>query len=196
TAVHPTARFIRSGDMRRRVQRFHSRGFTYLTALFIIVIMGVGFALLGELWHTASLRDKEAELLYVGNQYRRAIEQYYSIVPNQYPRTFQDLLKDPRAPNVRRHLRQLYPDPLTGAEWMLVKAPDGGIMGVYSRSEERPLKIANFSLRDRSFGGAAKYSDWKFVPTQPAATAKPAVPAPGAAGAPPFTTPAAPTAPR
>lgn len=177
------------------MQRRTSRGFTYLTALFIIVIMGVGFALLGELWHTASLREKEAELLYVGNQYRRAIEQYHAIVPNQYPRTFQDLLKDPRAPNVRRHLRQLYPDPMTGTDWILVKAPDGGIMGVHSRSEERPFKIASFRPRDASFSGAAKYSDWKFVPTQPAQLAKP-VAASGAAAPPPFTVPAVPTAPR
>lgn len=183
------------------MQRRTCGGFTYLTALFIIVIMGVGFAMLSELWHTASLREKEADLLYVGNQYRRAIEQYHAIVPNQYPRTFADLLKDPRAPNVRRHLRQLYPDPMTGTEWMLIKSPDGGIMGVYSRSEERPLKIANFSPRDRAFSGAAKYSDWKFVPvqpTQPGATGKPAVT--GGAAAPSSTSPpapfVAPTAPR
>jgi type II secretory pathway pseudopilin PulG len=157
-------------------------GFTYLMALFVIAIAGAGLALLGEVWQTTALREKEAELLYVGHQYRRAIELYYLSGLGQYPRTLEDLLKDPRSPAVRRHLRQLYPDPITGtSEWMLVKAPDGGIMGVHSRSEKQPIKITNFKLRDGEFQAAKKYSDWKFVysPTpqtkpQPAATAAPA----------------------
>jgi type II secretory pathway pseudopilin PulG len=166
---------------RRRI-----RGFTYLMALFVIAIAGVGLALLGDVWQTAALREQEAELLYVGNQYRRAIELYYLSGPQQYPRTLDDLLKDPRSPTIRRHLRQLYPDPITGtSEWMLVKAPDGGIMGVHSRSEKHPLKIANFKPRDKEFEAAEKYIDWKFVyapmlqmKPNPAATV---APVPGAA---------------
>jgi type II secretory pathway pseudopilin PulG len=140
------------------------RGFTYLTILFVIAFMGIGLALTGEVWHTVALRDKEAQLLYTGNQYRRAIERYYLGGPRQYPRTLEDLLKDPRKPNTERYLRKLYPDPLTGsAEWGLVKAPDGGIMGVYSLSELQPMKSAGFDFRNRLFEGAAKYADWKFV---------------------------------
>jgi type II secretory pathway pseudopilin PulG len=162
---------------RRRIE-----GFTYLMALFVIAIAGTGLALLGEVWQTTALREKEAELLYVGHQYRRAIERYYLSGLGQYPRTLEDLLKDPRSPTVRRHLRRLYPDPITGtSEWTLLKAPDGGIMGVHSRSEKQPVKIANFKSRDGEFQAAKKYSDWKFVysPTpqmkpQPAATAAPA----------------------
>jgi hypothetical protein len=53
---------------------------------------------------------------------------------------------------------------MTGStDWGLVKTPDGvGITGVYSRSEEAPLKTANFRPDDKAFEGAAKYSDWKF----------------------------------
>jgi type II secretory pathway pseudopilin PulG len=139
-------------------------GFTYLTALFLIAIMSAGLALLGQMWETASLREREAELRYIGNQYRLAIQRYYLSGPQQFPRTFQDLLKDPRQAGIRRHLRQLYPDPMTNSsEWAIVKGPDGGIMGVYSKSEEAPLKITNFKLRDRDFENTKKYSDWKFV---------------------------------
>jgi type II secretory pathway pseudopilin PulG len=142
----------------------HAAGFTYLTALFMIAIMSAGLGLIGEMWETASRRQREAELLYIGNQYRLAIQRYYLSGPQQYPRAFQDLLKDPRIPATRRHLRQLYPDPMTGSnEWAIVKGPDGGIMGVYTKSEEAPLKVTNFRLRDRDFEGAKKYSDWKFV---------------------------------
>jgi type II secretory pathway pseudopilin PulG len=139
-------------------------GFTYLTILFAIAFIGIGLALTGEVWHTAVLRDKEAQLLYAGNQYRRAIERYYLGGPRQYPRTLEDLLKDPRKPNTERYLRKLYFDPITGnAEWGLVKAPDGGVMGVYSLSELKPMKTAGFAVYNRPFEGAAKYSDWKFV---------------------------------
>lgn len=160
------------------------RGFTYLTALFMIALIGAGLALLGEMWATAAQREKEAELLYVGHQYRRAIEQYVRSGGGLYPRNLQDLIKDPRSISPRRHLRKLYPDPITGStEWKIVKAPDGGIMGVHSPSEEVPLKVSRFKPRDRDFEGAKKYSDWKFVyaPQQ----AKPGAPlAPPSAGSP------------
>ena len=158
-------------------------GFTYLTALFMIAIMSAGLGLIGEMWETASRRQREAELLYIGNQYRVAIQRYYLSGPQQYPRTFQDLLKDPRIPATRRHLRQLYRDPMTGSdEWAIVKGPDGGIMGVYTKSDEAPLKITNFRLRDRDFEGAKKYSDWKFVfvPTALGQQQIPGAPMPGA----------------
>ena len=148
------------------------RGFTYLTVLFIVAILSGGLGLLGEVWHTAAVREKEAELLFIGNQYRRAIERYYQSGPGQYPRTLEDLLKDARKPVVERYLRRIYPDPMTGNdEWGLVKAPDGGIMGVHSQSESRPLKSANFRDRDAAFEAAAKYSDWTFLATPAAATA-------------------------
>lgn len=140
-----------------------SGGFTYLTILFIVAIMGVGLALVGEVWHTAAMREREAELLYAGNQYRIAIKRYYLAGPQQYPRSLSDLLKDPRKPGIERYLRRLYPDPVTGEAWEVVKAPDGGVMGVHSLSKDKPLKTARFRIRDRSFEGAASYSDWTFV---------------------------------
>jgi type II secretory pathway pseudopilin PulG len=157
-------------------------GFTYLAILFVVAIMGAGLALVGEVWHTAAVREREVELLYVGNQYRKAIERYYLSGPRQYPRTRDDLLKDPRKPGTERYLRRLYPDPLTGKdEWGIVKAPDGGIMGVYSLSSDKPLKTAQFRVRDRDFEGATTYSDWKFLynpAAQQAPLQKPGVPLP------------------
>jgi len=140
------------------------RGFTYITVLIAVAFIGLGLALAGEVWQTARMRDKEVELLYAGNQYRRAIQRYFASGLNQYPRSLEDLLKDPRKPGTERYLRKLYVDPLTGnREWGLVKAPDGGIMGVYSLSEDKPIKVAGFAFENREFEGAAKYSDWKFV---------------------------------
>jgi type II secretory pathway pseudopilin PulG len=169
------------------MKRRACRGFTYLTAIFIVALMGAGYAKIGEMWQTSSAREKEAQLMYVGNQYRRAIERYYLSGPKRYPTTLEDLLKDARMPTTQRYLRQLYPDPITGsAQWAIVKAPDGGIMGVYSRSEAEPIKKANFKLSERDFGVAKTYADWKFI-YAPGATAP--APSTSAAPAPPAAKP-------
>ena len=153
-------------------------GFTYMTVLFVIAILSTGLALIGEVWHTSALREKEAQLLQAGDEYRKAIERYYLSGTRQYPKNLADLVKDPRQPGTVRHLRRLYPDPITGKEeWGLVKSPDGGFAGVYSLSEDAPLKTAGFAVRDASFEGKAKYADWQFVYAPAAAPA----PAPAAA---------------
>ena len=158
------------------------RGFTYVTVLFLVAMMAGGLALAGEVWHTSAMREKEADLLHVGNEYRKAIERYYVSGPKQYPKSLADLVKDPRLPGTVRHLRRLYPDPITGKdEWGLVKSNDGGIAGVYSTSEAAPLKTGGFAVRDASFEGKAKYADWQFVyapqAAAPAPSAKPPPPA-------------------
>ena len=180
-----------------------SRGFTYLTVLFIVAVITAGLALVGEVWETAAKREKEAQLLFVGNEYRKAITRYYLAPASgknpsaQYPRALEDLIKDPRQAGTVRYLRRLYPDPLTGkAEWGIVKAPDAGIAGVHSLSEDKPLKRANFKLRDAGFESAQTYADWKFTYTpvapgqaaptgQPAATVQPGAPTSAASVAPP-----------
>lgn len=142
-------------------------GFTYLTALFVVAILLGGLALTGEMWATAAKRQKEAELLFIGDQYRRAIGLYYEATPGsvkRYPRSLEDLIKDPRQARIERYLRKLYPDPITGkTEWGFVKAGDGGIQGVHSLSEDKPAKLAGFLTRDAGFERAPKYADWLFV---------------------------------
>lgn len=163
---------------------FRAAGFTYLTALFVVAILAGGLALAGTWWEQIAQREREAELLFIGHQYRRAIGLYYDSTPGavkRYPQSLEDLLKDPRQPATQRYLRRLYPDPLGGKEWGVVKGSDGGVAGVFSLSEEKPVKVAGFRVRDAAFEGAQKYADWKFMHT-PAAQpgAKPGA-APGAA---------------
>ena len=63
------------GPRRQRIrahgERLRQRGFTYLTVLFVVAILAGGLALVGEVWHTRRAREKEAELLFIGNQYRK-----------------------------------------------------------------------------------------------------------------------------
>jgi hypothetical protein len=149
-------------------------GFTYLWLLFFVAALGVGLSSVAVMWHTIAVRDKEQELLFVGNQFRRAIAAYYTNnlnVADRYPKKLEDLLQDPNQPVTRRYLRRIYLDPLSDkAEWGLVKSPAGGIMGVYSMAQATPVKIAAFPPGDESFEGAQRYSDWRFV-VAPAAAA-------------------------
>ena len=151
------------------------RGFTYLTILFMLAIMTGGLALAGEVWNTSAMREKEAELLFVGNEYRKAIERYYLSGPQrQYPKNMSDLIKDPRMPGTVRYLRRLYPDPITGRdEWGLVKSADGGFAGIHSLSENKPLKSAGFAVRDATFEGKTRYSEWQFAFAPAASAVKP-----------------------
>jgi len=149
-----------------RAQR-HSGGFTYLVVLFAVVLIGLVLASTGQVWHAASQREKERELLWTGQQFRKAIAAYYDLSPGgakRFPRALDDLLADDRYPTLRRHLRKVYSDPMTSkAEWGLIKAPDGGIMGVHSLSGDVPRKIANFAPTEQGFEEAATVADWKFV---------------------------------
>lgn len=142
-------------------------GFTYVGLLITVAVFGVGLAATGQVWSTAAAREKERELLFIGNQFRNAIMSYHAGTPAggiRYPRSLEDLVDDRRMPVVRRHLRRLYPDPITGGEqWGLVPASDGGIAGVFSLSEKAPLKTAGFTGADAAFEKAERYSDWKFV---------------------------------
>jgi hypothetical protein len=121
----------------------------------------------GVEWKTVSQRDKEAELLAAGSEIRAAIGRYFLKSPTglrQYPKSLADLVEDKRGLKPEHWLRRLYPDPMTGEhEWELIKAPDGGIMGVASRGLATPLKRANFPDKYEEFTDAECYCDWKFV---------------------------------
>ena len=169
--------------VRRARAGLRQAGFTYLTVMFIVAILLGGLAIVGETWETSARREKEIELLFIGNQYRRAIGLYYLSTPGgvkAYPRQIEDLLKDPRQPGTVRHLRKLFPDPITGTPFVVIKGADGGVQGVYSPSDDAPLKVANFRVRDAVFEGAQKYSDWKFISSPPPAPAAPATAKPAA----------------
>jgi type II secretory pathway pseudopilin PulG len=155
-----------------------SRGYTYLMLLFAVLIMGMVLSAAAQVWHTQSKREKEADLLFIGDEFRRAIMAYQQSNANTgdgYPKTLEALLQDPNAPVVRRFLRQIYVDPMTGKpEWGLIRLPTGGIAGVYSLSKDAPIKT---ELPDyvTIAGSGLSYSDWKFgaaaTPVQPSVVA-------------------------
>lgn len=150
------------------------RGFTYLAILALIAVLSLSLGAASEHIANINKREREAELAFIGEQYRNAIACYYQTPiggVKQFPDTLESLLLDKRSVNPVRHLRRLYRDPITGSDqWGLVKTPSGQITGVYSLSNERILATSKADLSNGLLSGneglkqpAALYSDWKFV---------------------------------
>lgn len=114
------------------------RGFTYVGVLIGIALIGLFLTAASEVWTKTAERQRRVELEWIGQQYVHAIGTYYEASPGlakAYPKTIEDLLEDRRAPFIRRHLRQAYPNPLSGAvDWELLPAATGGFRGVRPRA--------------------------------------------------------------
>jgi len=145
-------------------------GFTYLGLIILVSVIGmVGAATLkiGALMQRA---QAEEELLDTGAAFSAALQSYAQATPKGQPLqppSLQELLKDPRTPALRRHLRKIFVDPVTGStEWGVLYRADKvslGVVAVYSLSKARPLKIGNFDARFVGFDAKRHLSDWKFI---------------------------------
>lgn len=155
------------------------RGATLMVVLLMMVVLGLAAGMAGNTWTNVMQREREEELFFRGNQYRRAIESYNKIASAgtqaAYPKNIEDLLKDPRSLQTQRHLREKYKDPVTGEDFELIQQGGGitglpgavqslaGIRGVYSKSSREPFKKTGFREPYEDFNKAGAYSDWKFV---------------------------------
>ncbi len=168
----------RVSSLRPFALRRSSRGVAYLALLIAIAIIGVTAAASVQIGSIMQRRAAEEELLAIGAEFRHALISYSGATPvgqSNAPPTLDALLKDPRYPNIRRHLRKLYFDPLTGTQqWGVVMSPDGkGIVGIHSLSTAQPIKIGNFEPLFQGFADKPSYTEWVFMAVQST------VPAPG-----------------
>lgn len=135
--------------------------------IFAIAVAGILLATAGQAYSEKQRRAREAHLIRVGEAYLRAIESYYLSSPGSakvYPRKLDDLLQDDRFVTTRRHLRQLYLDPITNtSDWGIVQSPQGGIAGVYSSSDAEPLVARELMIAGQRIPSGLRYSDIKFV---------------------------------
>ncbi len=164
---------------------YRNAGFTYVGLIVLVAIIGMVTATTIKLGSLMQRRAAEEALLEVGAAFADALKSYANAsTPGQRltPSTLEELLLDPRFPTPRRHLRQIYADPITGqAKWGLLRGVDKvGIVAVYSLSTAKPIKLANFDPRFVGFDNKQHLSDWKFV-----ATGMAAIPAPEPEGPPP-----------
>ena len=146
-----------------------ARGLVLIAMLIFIALSSFAALAAAEVWSLALQREREAELLFAGHQYRRAIESYWNASPGPartLPTSVRQLLNDDRFPQPVQHLRRAYADPLTGEDFALVTTGPS-IVGVHSRSRDTPVKRAHFPDLYAHFEAAATYEQWRFVFTPP-----------------------------
>jgi len=178
--------------VRAGIRRGRQAGFTYLGLIIFVTIIGLMGAATLKIGALLQRAAAEEELLDIGAAFSAALDSYAAATPqgaSPYPPSLKELLKDPRVPGVRRHLRKIFVDPLTGkAEWGVVYLGDGttGVVAVHSLSTARPLKVANFDSRFAGLDNADTISAWRFKARDPALGQAPGQPRPrpGAPAAP------------
>ncbi|KVM59786.1 hypothetical protein WJ58_08600 [Burkholderia ubonensis] len=170
-----------AGRAVRRAHAARQRGLVLLALLIALMLMSIALAGALDVWALQRRREDEKQLLFAGDQYRRAIVRYYGLA-RAYPASVDDLVDDTRFPTPRHHLRRAYPDPLTGrADWMFLWRADR-FYGVYSSVDRATVKRADFPRQYADFDGEETYAKWKFVYlapglAMPAGDAAPAAPA-------------------
>ena len=142
-----------------------SRGYALVTALILLVLTSLAVSVAVLRASQEAQRQRELELLFVGNEFRQAIRAYAAASSGapEYPSKLDELVEDHRGASVRRFLRRIYPDPMTGqTDWGLMMQGDR-IVGVFSKSVRAPVRHANFSPEDVGFESAKSYCEWRFA---------------------------------
>lgn len=134
-------------------------------------VMAIMMSVAMPVWRQMAQREKEAELIFRGEQYRRAIALFQRRNgPGTLPPSLDVLVE-------QRFLRKAFKDPITGEDFVLIRqaqtagGPGGqagtttGIIGVASRSEEPSIRL---------FEGRSAYNEWTFVFVPQAQAAAPA----------------------
>ncbi len=163
-----------------RASRSGEAGFTLIAMMVMLAILSIMMGVAVQTVTFQMKREKEAELIFRGNQYVEAIR-IYKVKYGRFPMSLKEIWK--AKPRV---IRKKWKDPMTDSlNWGLVyldtgtkvrlpgatptPAPSptpavgtgfgqptgrlGPIIGVYSRSREKSIKVYN---------GRRRYCDWKF----------------------------------
>ena len=144
----------------------HEAGFTFVTLLFAIVVVGIGLAAVGQQASEANRREQEHELITDGLSVIAAVRSYYYSSPGAVrtlPKTWDDLLEDKRFVSTRRHLRRVPLDPFSHtSEWGEIRDPDGSLVGISSKSNKTPFRSIAIVDGPQTIPVGGRYSDWQF----------------------------------
>lgn len=172
-------------------------GYALLVVLLLLALVLVALSTAVPRFLTQGQREKEEELVFRGQQYRRAVGLFYKKY-GRYPRSMDDLLRF----NDRSFLRRAFPDPMTPeGKWRLIRVGPGGefigsvnrppLMGSSAAApppspggftegpSTYPLAgVASRSLAPsvRVYQGRSYYYQWEFIydPTEEARRLSPA----------------------
>lgn len=129
---------------RQKVHRKRERGFAYIMALIAVMLMMTATLAIYEKGATLARRDREDEMIWRGNQYRRAIRLYYHKT-GKYPQTIDDLTKG--LPQLH-FLRQEYKDPTNKADgtWRFIYVnAAGSIIGSVKYATLQQMQILDMN---------------------------------------------------
>ena len=91
--------------------------------LVVLAVMSLMLSMALPAWHHAAQREREAELIFRGEQYARAIMLYQRQTPGAYPPDVDTLVEG-------RFLRRAYRDPMTaGGEFRLIRQSELSELG-------------------------------------------------------------------
>ena len=161
----------------RRPRETCASGYAMAALLVSLAMMSILMGVLLPVWSQAAQREREAELVFRGEQYARAIELYQRRYVGAFPPDVATLVE-------QRFLRRQFKDPMTqegdfqvlyqaqgtdvasaptgqvgpvgnsGSQQRATSVPQGGVIGVVSKSTEESRRIYN---------GASRYNEWVFV---------------------------------
>ena len=129
---------------RQRLRRNRQRGFAYIMALIAVMLMLTATLAIYEKGATMARRDREDEMIWRGNQYKRAIRLYYHKT-GKYPQTLDDLTKG--LPQLH-FLRQVYKDPTNKADgtWRFIYVnAAGSIIGSVKYATLQQMQILDMN---------------------------------------------------
>ena len=96
------------------------RGFAMAALLVALVIMSVAMSVMLPVWRTLSVREREEELIWRGQQYDRAVQLYRKKTSAPGAPSIDVLVKG-------RFLRQKYLDPITRGDFEVVGVNPAGV---------------------------------------------------------------------
>lgn len=138
-------------------------GFSYVGVLILLALLSLTATATLGLGAVSERRAAEEELLRIGAEFEAALQSYASAGGRRFPARLEDLVNDQRFALPRRHLRQIYVDPLTGqAKWGVLELPGHGVVGIHSLAEGVPIKRAGFVAPFERFEDAGSYREWVF----------------------------------
>jgi type II secretory pathway pseudopilin PulG len=111
------------GQARRASTAFGERGFALAGMLVAIAVMSVMLMVALPTWRHQVQREKEAELVFRGEQYARAIGLYQRKLAGAFPPSLDILVE-------QKFLRKKYKDPITGEDFVPVFANSAEAMGL------------------------------------------------------------------
>jgi type II secretory pathway pseudopilin PulG len=148
----------------QQAQETHGEsGYAMAALLVAIALMSVLMGVAMPTWRQANQREKEAELVWRGEQYDRAVQLYRKKFSTPGPPNL-DILVD------QKFLRKKYKDPITGSDFELKPVSPVGnlpagapqprrsegqlIGGVKSKSKAKSIRVLN---------GRDRYDQWEFT---------------------------------